>query len=166
MKFVTLYESKYIKKIDEYLRKNKDEYIEFHKTRNVSDDGKLIGSNSFESKVRVKLPSKRGFAKYINVSRKTLYNWANEHPDFEEALEAIDQEQYERLINAGLEGSYNPTITKVLLSANHGVKEGIDASFKGEVTTVFKDEQIDKIAERITARRRNDGGTGGEKLSN
>src|SRR5690606_15926927 len=111
--FQNKYDNKYIEKISEYIQKNQDEYTEFHRTRSKS----ISGSDSFERIIRVKLPSIRGFAKFIGVSRKTIYNWRDEHPEFAEALEEINQEQLERLINAGLEGSYNPTITKVLLSA-------------------------------------------------
>jgi len=152
MPFQLKYKSEYVKKVDEYLQQNQDEYFEFHKTRGSSSD-------SFESKIRVKLPSKRGFAKYINVSRKTLYNWSDEYLDFKQALERIDQEQFQRLINGGLDGSYNSTITKVLLSANHGIRDGIDTNLTGKVEGVFSDEQVNRIAERVTARKRVDDDT-------
>lgn len=156
---ITKYEPKYIQKVGEYLQQNQDEYTEFHRTRSNS----LAGSNSFERIIRVKLPSIRGFAKFIGVSRKTIYNWRDENPDFAEALEEINQEQLERLINAGLEGSYNPTITKVLLSANHGIRDGVDNNLSGKVETGFTDEQISRIAERITARNGNADDTSSKK---
>lgn len=151
MPFETKYEPVYIEKVGEYLQQNQDEYTEFHKTRSTG----RTGSNSFERIVRVKLPSIRGFAKFIGVSRKTIYNWRDEYPEFAEALELIEEEQYERLVNAGLEGSYNPTITKVLLSANHGIRDGVDTNVSGEIQNTFNDEQVNRIAERL-ARRNGD----------
>lgn len=162
MSYPSTFKPEYIGAVNEYLKQNQDEYTEFHRTRSRS----ISGSDSYERIVRVKLPSIRGFAKFIGVSRKTIYNWRDENPDFEEALEEINQEQLERLINAGLEGSYNPTITKVLLSANHGIRDGVDTNLSGEVKTGFTDEQISRIAERVTARRTNASDSGIKKLSN
>lgn len=159
MSFESVYKPEYIQKIGEYLQQNQDEYTEFHKTRSSA----RMGSNSFERVVRVKLPSIRGFAKYIGVSRKTIYNWRDEYPDFAEALEQINEEQYERLINAGLEGSYNPTITKVLLSANHGIRDGVDTNVSGEIQNTFNDEQINRIAERLSRRNGDASGTSSAK---
>lgn len=156
MSIPSTFKKKYIQEIDVYLQQNQDEYTEFHRTRGTTSD-------SFERVVRVKLPSIRGFAKFIGVSRKTIYNWRDEYPEFKEALEEINQEQLERLINAGLEGSYNPTITKVLLSANHNIRDGVDNNFSGEVKTGFTDEQISRIAERVTARNGNAGDTPSKK---
>jgi len=74
-------------------------------------------------RVQVKLPKREGFAKYLGVTRQTLDNWANQHPEFFDALSRLDAEQKERLIDNGLAGHYNPTIAKLLLSANHGMAE-------------------------------------------
>lgn len=153
---ISTYDPKYIEKVGEYLQQNQDQYTEFHKTRSST-------SNSFEQVVRVKLPSIRGFAKFIGVSRKTLYNWRDEYPEFKEALEDINEEQLERLVNGGLEGSYNSTITKVLLSANHNIRDGVDTNVSGEIKTGFTDEQINRIAERVTARNANAGNTPSEE---
>lgn len=101
------YDEKYVAKIDEYLKMRQDEELSFQK-------------------VKVKLPTIEGFADYINVERKTLYNWEKDHPGFAKALEKIRQEQLQRLIDRGLEGSYNPTIAKLILSANHGMRERTD----------------------------------------
>lgn len=107
----TEYKEEYIALVDEYLN-------------NCKDDGKTV-----------KLPSKEGFIiwlkreKNIKICRATLYNWAEEHKDFLDTLEDIDIEQKEKLQGKGLSGEYNSTIAKLMLSANHGMRE------KSDVTT-------------------------------
>lgn len=75
--------------------------------------------------LKVKLPTKGGLAKFLGVSRETLYAWAKEYPEFSDVMESLGSEQEDRLINSGLSGEYNPTIAKVLLT-KHGYREGID----------------------------------------
>lgn len=84
----------------------------------------------------VNLPKAEGLAKYLGVHRDTLYEWAKVHPEFSDILEAINQEQVNRLIDNGLAGKYNPTIVKLVL-AKHGYKESseVDHTSKGEKIT-------------------------------
>ena len=46
--------------------------------------------------------------------------------DFLHALEKIENLQGKILQNKGLLGEFNPTITKLMLSANHGMREKSD----------------------------------------
>ncbi len=112
------YLDEYVSKVDEYLLLHKDEEID-------------------SKKLRVKLPTIEGFALFIGVSKKSLYNWSEEHPEFLHALGKIETEQKERLINSGLSGDYNSTIAKLILSANHGMSEKTetDITSKGEGIT-------------------------------
>lgn len=80
-----------------------------------------------ESKLKVKIPTKGGLAKYLGVHRDTLYEWSKVHPEFSDIMEELGAEQEDRLINKGLSGDYNPTIAKVLLT-KHGYREGIDST--------------------------------------
>lgn len=120
----TIYEEGFIEKVDEYLKASKDVWDEFHKTRGVNSDG-------YERTLTVKLPSREGFAKHIDVSHDALSDWEKKFPEFGVALRKIDSEQKERLINEGLGNNYNPTISKLLLSANHGVVEKQDLGIGG-----------------------------------
>lgn len=70
----------------------------------------------------VKLPSIEGLARYLQIARSTLYLWEKEHQDFSDILEDIKTEQAERLINNGLSGNYNSTITKLILT-KHGYSD-------------------------------------------
>lgn len=107
--------------------------------------------------LKVKLPTIEGFTTYLGVAKGTIHNWRKVYPEVEEALEQIKTIQLERLINEGLAGYYNPTIAKLILSANHGMGEEINTKVTGEVTHTFDDQQIDRIAERIASRSRGNG---------
>lgn len=120
------YKEQYIAKVAEYIESCQDEVYVFDKT--VGEK-----SNSYEEKVRVKLPTLEGFAKYIGVNKSSLYEWEKKEPLFSDALDELRAEQKQRLLEKGLSGQYNPTIAKLVLSANHNMKE------KSDVTTNDKD---------------------------
>lgn len=62
------------------------------------------------------LPTKEGLAVEFGIGVKTLYNWADAHPDFLQVLEALMAAQASQLIQNGLKGEYNSTITKLMLT--------------------------------------------------
>ncbi|MGB2865225.1 MAG: terminase small subunit [Sedimentisphaerales bacterium] len=66
------------------------------------------------------LPSKAGFAIFVGVHVNTMDNWGRKYPEFLWALERLKTLQCSILIDKGLKGAYNPTITKLLLINNHG----------------------------------------------
>jgi hypothetical protein len=74
---------------------------------------------------KVNLPSKAGLALYLKVARETLYAWAELYPEFSDIMEEMGAKQEQALLNNGLSGAYNQTITKVILT-KHGYREGID----------------------------------------
>lgn len=74
-------------------------------------------------KLQVKLPTIEGFSTYLGVNKSSLYEWEKKHPEFSDALDLIRKEQQQRLLNMGLSGDYNPTIAKLVLSANHNMRE-------------------------------------------
>jgi len=84
-----------------------------------------------EGKERV-LPSRCGIAIKFNVSVVTIGTWRDKYPDFLRALEKIDTAQRFSLINRGMNGTGNSTITKLLLSHNHGMKERTDITSDNE----------------------------------
>lgn len=165
-------------KLKEYLKSQKDE------SKVVTGSRGAVGL-----RFKVKLPTIPGFCRHIGITKMTLYNWQGweptpEKPDestldkeirqeklkqkeaAEHAIEEILVEQYERLINMGLAGYYNPTLAKLILSANHGMSEEINTKVTGELTNKFDDQQIDRIAERIASRSGSHGDTSGEEKSN
>lgn len=77
---------------------------------------------SYKDKVIVKLPSIEGLARFLKISKDTIYQWEKIHPEFSDVLHALRSEQADRLINMGLSGDYNPVISRMLLS-KHGYAE-------------------------------------------
>lgn len=109
------YREDYIEVVDMYLEDRKDYY------------------DTETKKFKVRIPTIEGFAQFIGVNKTTLYEWEKKHPEFSNALDKIRTEQQQRLIDNGLSGDYNPTIAKLVLSANHGMRE------KSDVTTNDKE---------------------------
>ena len=74
-----------------------------------------------------KLPNKGGLAVYLDVARETIYDWCSKFPDFSDIVEKLFSMQEDSLINNGITGRYNASITKVILT-KHGYREGIDTT--------------------------------------
>ncbi len=138
------YSDDVLNQVDLYLSKCKDKKYTFHKTVGLKSD-------TYEQRITVNLPSIEGFAKFLGVSRKTLYNWRDEHSDFAEKLDDILAEQQRRLVNNGLSGDYNSTISKLILSSNHGMRERVDATTDDQPFSSFSDEQIKRIAQLVSS---------------
>lgn len=150
----------FLSKLESYLKEKQDK-------PEIVKDGR--GASAVHYKVN--LPTIPDFCKSIGITKMTLYNWRDWTPTPEEkkdksaswkikrkeaVLVAFDRlltEQLTRLLNGGLSGDYNATITKLVLSNNHGMAEKIDNNIKEEVTHTFDDAQIGRIAERIASRR-------------
>ncbi|MGX7894395.1 terminase small subunit [Tsuneonella sp. HG222] len=105
----------------EYIASCRDSVKLFHKTRGDKSD-------TFERLVFANIPTKEGLALHLGVHRDTVQEWAKHHPEFSVALEQLDQKQRDMLIKGGLSGQYNPMITKLVLSSNHGMREKTDVT--------------------------------------
>ena len=69
------------------------------------------------------IPSIIGLARVLNVTRSTLYKWAEDlDSEFSDILAKCNEEQHEILITKGLQGDFNPTICKLVLG-KHGYHE-------------------------------------------
>ena len=121
----TLYSPSVLDEVGNYLRSCNDE-----------QDGKNI---------RVNLPKVEGLARYLSVSKDTLYEWAKRYPDFSDALREVKNEQYCRLIDEGLAGRYNPAIAKLMLSANHGLTEVSKSINELTAAPELTDEQKEEL---------------------
>ena len=128
------YKEEFIGKVDEYIRSCTDEY-------NPVLTGVSIKGNEFYGKERLKvnIPTIEGFAQFIGFSKKSIYNWAEQNIAFLHALEKIEDEQKNRLIAKGLSGEYNSTIAKLILSANHNMREKSDIESGGKPINISFD---------------------------
>jgi hypothetical protein len=117
----TKYSPNILAKTRAYIASCVDEITEYHKTRGEKSD-------SFERLVRVKLPTLEGLSLHLHVHRDTIHAWSREYPIFSDALEELKALQAERLMTGALSGDYNPLIAKLILSANHGMKERTDVT--------------------------------------
>lgn len=126
------YDPSFVPKADEYLESCVD-------VERKTDKGYAV---------IVRLPKLEGFARYLGVSRQTLHNWADAHPEFLDALERIKIEQKERLIDNGLSGDYNATIAKLVLSSDHDMREKSDTTTAGQPIG-----SVDQVIAEVEANR-------------
>ncbi|QGH72424.1 MAG: terminase [Siphoviridae sp. ctpQM7] len=75
------------------------------------------------SKDEGKVPTKQRLAWKLGSSLKTIDNWADRFPAFKEALDALMTLQGALLQEKGLGKETEPSITRLMLSANHGMSE-------------------------------------------
>lgn len=68
------------------------------------------------------IPSAAGLGFVLGVAKSTIYKWAEEKPDFSDALALINQAQEKFLLRGGLSGDFNATIAKLAL-ANHSYSD-------------------------------------------
>lgn len=76
------------------------------------------------------LPQIAGLAVYLQVHRDTLYEWGKVHPEFSDILGKLMAAQEYNLVKNGLEGKYNSTITKLMLT-KHGYTDKQDVTTGG-----------------------------------
>jgi len=85
-------------------------------------------ANGGWSLVGDKVPSVAGLACEIGIRRETCHAWAkDENNQFSNILMVIAEKQERELLNNGLDGTFNPPITKMMLS-KHGYSDKIDQS--------------------------------------
>lgn len=69
------------------------------------------------------LPTIEGLAVQMGVGKPAIYRWESQHEEFRNALDDLRAKQGMLLQNNGLIGKFAPVITKLMLSANHGMAE-------------------------------------------
>lgn len=79
-------------------------------------------------KEQTSLPTKQGFALWLDVDDETLNEWAKIHPVFSATLRKLMLLQAKQLIDDGIYGGseVNATIIKLMLQNNHGMRERVD----------------------------------------
>lgn len=112
----SVYSYKYIELAEKYLASCVDT-----ERKRIKTEGET--STSWEYGVNVNLPTIEGLVVFyynhgIGVSRDTIYQWKSEKDkiEFSYILEKIMSEQANRLLKNGLNGDYNSTIAKMMLT--------------------------------------------------
>ena len=145
----TKYSPKMLAAAREYISACEDQDVQAVKQANEEK-----GYEMYENKLKVNLPTIEGLATHLDVNRDTLYAWAKEEAEFSDILEALKEKQAGRLINNGLSGDYNPTITKLFLS-KHGYVDKTEHTGEGGGPIAFTglekltDEQLDAIVTKL-----------------
>ena len=95
------------------------------------------------------VPSIAGLACYLGKARSRVYEYGKLNEEFKDTLEAIQSLQESLLVNKGLTGDFNATITKLMLS-NHGYSEkqeidhqSSDGSMSPKQTKDLTDEELE-----------------------
>ena len=120
----TLYNESILKRLQTYIDEAEDEELELLSA--VS----LKGTEMFRRKLKVHLPTVEGAALYLGIGKNTIYDWEELYPAFSHLMGELRAKQARMLIENGLNGDYNPTIAKVLLT-KHGYREGIEQTGAG-----------------------------------
>lgn len=81
------------------------------------------------------IPSIEGLCIYLKISRDTAYQWKEIDKRFSDIMSDIMLKQANTLFNGGIKGTFNPTISKLLLS-KHGYREGVDVTSDGKAMQV------------------------------
>tara|TARA_R110000822_G_C15172132_1_gene479420 strand:- start:479 stop:856 length:378 start_codon:yes stop_codon:yes gene_type:complete len=86
-------------------------------------------ANEYLDKYTTLIPSHVGLAMWLNVHRDTLYAWNKDKDKYQisDILERIMQMQHEKLMDGGLSGDFNASITKLCLG-KHGYTDKQDLS--------------------------------------
>ena len=98
------------------------------------------------------VPTVVGLALEIGVSRSTCYLWAQEDERFSDIFTRVEETQERGLVRGGLEGKYNPAITKMMLT-KHGYSD------KVEQDLTSSDGSMSPTCIEITAPNADDDGT-------
>ena len=71
------------------------------------------------------IPSVAGLSAYLEKSEDAIYDWVKQDidPKFSELIKRIRSVRHRDLLNGGLKGSMNPSITKLCLVSKHGYSE-------------------------------------------
>ena len=107
-----------------------------------------------------KVPTVVGLAAEIGVARSTCYAWAKDvdKREFSDILTRVEEVQERSLVNGGLSGSFNPAVTKMMLT-KHGYSDKQELSHTSPDGTMSPKPALDvsklsdsALAELIAAR--------------
>lgn len=89
------------------------------------------------------VPSIESFALFLGITRTTVYAWSNENEEFSYIVEKVNAGQARALVNGGLSGALNASITKLLLHKHgHSEKSEVINTMQGPNGEALKAEWV------------------------
>jgi hypothetical protein len=89
--------------------------------------GMLVVSEGFDppKQIKIDVPSISALAAELEVARETIWDWCKDEDkkEFSNTINAIFALQEASLVENGLIGKFNPTMSIFLLKSNHGYIE-------------------------------------------
>jgi hypothetical protein len=76
------------------------------------------------------IPSIAGLSLVLGVTRGTIREWANNVDEFSTIVEHLLAKQEQELVSNGLAGTFNPSISKLILT-KHGYSDKIEQEISG-----------------------------------
>jgi hypothetical protein len=94
------------------------------------------------------VPSVVGLCRAIDRARSTVYLWAEDSEgEFSDILEGIKEIQEAVLIDGGLKGNFNSTITKLMLT-KHDYSDKVDSTHGGNGTPIETITRVERVIVR------------------
>lgn len=117
------------------------EIVAFFKERydQIEDASKFVtekGQVGYTAKP-VRPPTMAGYAASIMVRRETLWGWAKQHADFDEALGVCKAMQEALLVELGTIGALNASVTNFTLKNLQEWTDRVEETHKGNVALQF-----------------------------
>lgn len=93
----------------------------------------LEKAKEYEAMEHETIPSIAGLSLHLDISRETCHVWAKDETkqEFSDIYRRIMAKQENTLVNKGLNGTFNPTITKLILT-KHGYTDKQDITTDGK----------------------------------
>ena len=90
------------------------------------------------------------YARSIGVNKTTLYEWADTHEDFSNAMEVCKSIAESILLENGLQWTYNSAFAMFLLKNNHWYKDKVEVDNKNvNIEVWITPEQEQKLLDRL-----------------
>ncbi len=90
------------------------------------------------------LASVAGFCVFLDISKPTIYEWIKADKEFSNYLRRLDARQEAKLIEYGLDGTWNSNITKMLL-AGHGYSDKMENKHVGDENNPVAIKKIERV---------------------
>ena len=99
-----------------------------------------------------RMPTVAGLAYKLGKNKQSLYRWYkdNRSYEFSQAMDKIMCGQERELLNNGLDGTFNPAITKLCLVNNHGYSDKDQSGQAGITVNVNRSAAITHDNQTLT----------------